>query len=252
MHRLCAALLAGCCAWTAAAQQSTSSPVQQGLAALHANHPQQALTLFQQAIVANPQDAAANLLAASAEIALFDGNDAVRYAQRAEQLDPNDWRVHTTLVTAYTMAGDISHRDAERAFLRKAHQNPALTDAHTTAGFLLDLFRVKDYRVEAVEYFEPIGRYNTYYRFIVRNVVGKQVWTIQVDSDPLNQASWAQAHPKEAGEGQRQFQIESQPGSDEVSYSSFSGAPSYDYARAQVVKILAAQTAPFPGEAAAQ
>ncbi len=230
----------------AQATPTQTSLVQQGLAALHAQNPAQALTLFQQTLQANPQDAAANLLAASAEIALFNGKAAVPYAEKAQQLAQDDWKIHTTLVAAYAMAGDTAHRDAERAILRKDHANPALRDAHQTSGFLLDLFRVKDYRVEAVEFFEPVGRFHTYYRFIVRDTTGQKVWAIEVDSDPLNQISWARAYPKQASEGQRQFQIESQPGAGEVDYGTFSGAPSYDYARTQVVKILNAQTGPFP------
>ena len=226
--------------------------MQQGVAALHAHRPQQALGFFQQAIAANPQDAEANLLAAAAEVVMYDGKAAVPYAERAAQLAPGDWKMHTTLVTAYAMAGDTAHRDAERNILRKDHANPALRDAHDTAGFLLDLFQVKSYRVEAIEYFEPVGKYNTYFRFVVRNAAGRQVWTIQLDSDSLNQASWSQAYPKQAAQGQRQFQIESPPGDNSVSYSSFSGAASYDYAKAQVVKILNAQSGPFPGEAPGQ
>ena len=233
-------------------QTAQSSPLQQGEAALHAGQTQQALSRFQQAIAADPQNAAANLLAASAEIALYQPADAVRYAERAQALEPQNWKVHTTLVTAYAMAGDTARRDQERAILRKAHDNPALPEARQTSGFLLDLFRAGRYRVEAVEYFKPLGTYNTYFRFIIRNAAGAHVWTIEVNSDSLNQASWAQAYPKQAGEGQRQFQIESAQGDAHVDYRTFSGAPGYDWIKSQVVKIVEAQTAPFPGETPAK
>ena len=220
--------------------------VQQAASALHAGQPEQALALLQQALAAEPDSAPANLLAASAEIALYQPARAVRYAEHAQTLEPDNWKVHTTLVTAYAMAGDTVHRDAERALLRKDHDNPALPDARETSGFLLDLFRAGDYRVEAVEYFKPLGKYNTYFRFLIRNEQGVRVWTIEVNSDSLNQASWAQAYPKQAAEGQRQFQIESAQGPNHTEYRTFSGAPSYDYAKAQVLRILTAQTTPFP------
>ncbi len=227
-----------------------ASPVEGGAAALRAGQPQQALALLQQAIAANPQDSSANLLAASAELALYDGPAAVRYAERAQVLEPGNWKIHTTLVTAYSMAGDVAHRDAERLYLRKAHEDGTLPDAKETTGFLLDQFRAGRYRVDAVEYFHPLGRYNTYYRFLVRNTAGVRVWVVEVNSDSLNQASWAQAYPRQAKEGQRQFQIESAQGPLHKEYRTFSGAPSYDYMRAQVVKIVEAQTAPVAGEAA--
>ncbi len=253
---LWAALVLLCCATPAktavSSAQAVSPPptvLQQGMAALRANQPQQALTLFQQALAADAQSAAACLLAASAEIALYQPADAVRYAERAEALEPDNWKVHTTLVTAYAMAGDVSRRDAERAILVKAHENPALPDARETSGFLLDLFKAGRYRVEAVEYFHPIGRYNTYFRYIIRNAAGAHVWTIEVNSDSLNQSSWALAYPRQAKEGQRQFQIESSPGGAHVDYRTFSGSAGYDYTRAQVIRIVEAQSAPFPGEA---
>ncbi len=254
---LCAACSAVSCGDVAAAQSAPSpgpqagSAVQGGSAALRAGHPQQALALLQGALAEDPQSAPANLLAASAEIALYRPADAVRYAERAEQLEPGNWKVHTTLVTAYTMAGDVPHRDAERALLHKAHEDPALPDARESSGFLLDLFHSGAYTVEAVEYFKPIGKYNTYFRFLVRDPAGARVWTIEVNSDSLNQSSWAQAYPRQAAEGQRQFQIEGAQGEVHVGYSTFSGAPSYDYSKGQVLKILAAHKEPFPGEARA-
>ena len=233
------------------ASADASALLAQGSEALRAGRAQQALQLLQQAIAAEPESAPANLLAASAELALFAPEAAIRYGERALALEPDNWKIHTTLVTAYAMAGDVQHREAERALLRKAHENPALPDARETSGFLLDVFRVKAYRVEAVEYFHPLGRSNTYFRFLVRGAGGAKVWTIEVNSDPRNQSSWAQSYPQQAAEGQRQFQIESAQGEIHVDYSTFSGSPSYDYMKAQVTKIVAAQAVPFPGEAQA-
>ena len=225
-----------------------STPLARGAAELRAKHPEQALALLQQAIAADGQSAAANLLAASAELMLYNGVDAVRYGERAQALDPQDWKIHTTLVTAYAMAGDMPHRDAERAYLRKAHEDNTLPDARETSGFLLDRFRAGRYGVDAVEYFHPLGRFNTYYRFLVRNATGARVWVIEINSDSLNQSSWAAAYPREAKQGQRQFQIESEQGPNHTEYRTFSGAPSYDYMKGQVVKIVEAQLKPFPGE----
>lgn len=237
---------------TAVPTQQQSPALQQGIAALHAGQPQQALALFQQDIVADPQGAAPNLLAASAEIALYQPLDAIRYGERALALEPDNWKIHTTLVTAYAMAGDLARRDAERAILRKAHDNPALPDARETNGFLLEMFRAGRYSVEAVEYFHPVGRYNTYFRFVIRNAAKTHVWTIEVNSDSLNQSSWAQSYPKQAKEGQRQFQIESAQGESHVEYRTFSGSAGYDYIKSQIIKIVEAQTTPFPGEAQAK
>jgi tetratricopeptide (TPR) repeat protein len=241
-------LCALACPTLVPAQTAASSSVQQGLAALHAGHAQQALDLFKQAIAADPQSSPANLLAATAAIQLLQPAAAVAYAERARALEPNNWKIDTTLVTAYAMAGDTRKRDTERYLLRQAHANSKLPDARETSGFLLDRFQAGKYVVDAVEYFKPIGTFNMYFRFLVHNAAGATVWTIQVDSDSLNEVSWAGAYPTQAAQGERQFQIESSPSDDQVQYKSFSGQPAYDWIRGQIIKIVSAQKGPFPGE----
>ena len=233
---------------TAAVAQAPATPViQDALTQLEHHDPQAALATLTKIITATPDDVSANLLAAAAEIALYDGPHAVTYAERARQLDPDNWKVHTTLVTAYAMAGDTQKRDAERATLRTLHESTTAADARASSGFLLDLFKVKDYRVEAVEYFKPLGKFHLYYRFILKDADGNRIWQISVVSDDFNQASWARAFPQQAADGQRQFQItgESPGGASHVDYTTFSGSPSYDFARSRVVAILTAQTEPF-------
>jgi len=197
---------------------------------------------------ANPNDAAANLLAASAALDLYKGELAVEYAEKAQQLDPQNWKVHTTLVVAYAEADDKAKRDAERATLRKLHDDPHASDATQTSGFLLDMFPVKQYRVEAVEYFHPVGQFHIYYRFVVRNAAGKPLWSIDAESNDFDEASWAKAHPDRAAAGERQFQLTGQGNGVENDYGMFSGTADYDSIRARVIAILQAQTKPFPGE----
>lgn len=231
---------------------ATGPTTAQGLAALRANQPQQALDIFTQVLRANPNDRAANLLAASSAIELYKGDLAVQYAQKALELDPQDWKVHTTLVVAYAQAGDKAKRDEERATLRKLHDDPNAPDAMHTSGFLLDLFPVmsqgKQYRVEVVEYFQPVGKFHIYYRFVIRNAAGQRVWQIDAESNDFDQASWARAHPQEAAAGSRQFQIVGDGASVHTDYRMFSGTADYEPIRAQVVAVIQAQTGPFPGE----
>ncbi|MGA8160317.1 MAG: hypothetical protein WCB76_05895, partial [Acidobacteriaceae bacterium] len=96
-----------------------ASAITQGLAALQTNQPRQALTNFQQALQADPNNASANLLASTAAVELYQGALAVQYAEKARQLDPQNWKIHTTLVAAYSAAGMRTQRDEERATLRQ-------------------------------------------------------------------------------------------------------------------------------------
>ncbi len=224
-------------------------PIDRGLTYLKTNQPEKALASFQQILETDPGNASANLLAASAALNLYMGDVAVTYAEKARDLAPNDWRVDTTLVTAYAAAGKIRERDAERAKLVALHASADAPDAMKANGFLLDLFRVKSYRVEVVQYFHPIGKFHTYYRFLVRNPAGKRLWEYDLQSDDFEQKSWAEAHPQEAAAGGRQYSLESDTGDTHTEYRLFSGDPGYDGVRAMVVRLLQERTTGFPAEA---
>ncbi|WP_446742320.1 hypothetical protein [Silvibacterium acidisoli] len=231
-----------------AAQSAAAPTTDEGIAELKAGHPQQALDIFSKVLQANPNDAATNLYAASAALAVYNPSLAVTYAEKARSIDPNNWKIHTTLVAAYAAAGRKTERDQERDILRKLHSDPKAPDAMQTNGFLLEMFPVKQYRVEAVEYFKPVGKLHVYYRFVVRNSEGKHVWQIDVESNDFDQKSWAGAHPDEAAAGKRQFQLVGADADVHTDYRMFSGDPDYDRIRAMIVQIISAQSTPFPGE----
>ena len=215
-----------------------AAAISQGLAALQTNQPRQALTDFQQAIQADPNNAAANLLASTAAVELYQGQMAVQYAEKARQLDSQNWKIHTTLVAAYSAAGMKPQRDQERAILEQLHRvGPA--DARQATGFLLEMFPDRANRVDAIEEFEPMGKFHTWYRFLLHQPDGRRFWDIDVQSNDFDQRSWATAHAAEAAKGDRQFQIVGHgDNNQEIDYRMFSGQPDYDQIRAMVVEIL--------------
>lgn len=220
--------------------QSVSAPstvptLDEGLAALQAHHPNQALADFQQILQTDPSNAVAALYAATAALEQYNGPLAVQYAEKARQLDPQSWKVHTTLVAAYAAAGDKQKRDDERAVLAQLHATGA-ADARKASGFLLQMFQVGLDQVDAIQYFEPVGKFHTYYRFLIRDPGGHSSREIDVQSNDFDQKSWAAAHPAQATAGERQFQLTDASGT--ADYSMFSGKPDYDQIRAMVVAIL--------------
>jgi len=230
---------AGPAAPTATPSTGTANPtLSLGMAELQANRARQALIDFQEVLKMDPGDTAANLLASTAAVELFQGQLAVQYAEKARQLDPRNWKIHTTLVAAYSAAGMKQQRDQERALLHELHKTGA-PDARVATGFLVEMFPLGSYRVDAIEYFEPMGKFHTYYRFLVRREDGHRVWEVDVQSDDFDQKSWAEAHATEAAAGERQFQLTGH-GDDnqEVDYRMFSGKPGYDDIRVMVVEAL--------------
>ncbi|HZZ38026.1 MAG TPA: hypothetical protein VFE06_02770 [Acidobacteriaceae bacterium] len=221
-----------------APSSSPATAIAQGLAALQTNQPRQALANFQQALQADPNNASANLLASTAAVELYQGPLAVQYAEQARQLDPQDWKIHTTLVAAYSAAGMKSQRDQERTTLRQLHQSGP-PDARHATGFLLEMFPDGAHRIDAIEEFEPMGKFHTYYRFLVHQPDGRRFWEIDVQSNDFDQRSWAAAHPGDAAHGDRQFQLVGHSDNNqEVDYRMFSGQADYDAIRAIVVEIL--------------
>jgi tetratricopeptide (TPR) repeat protein len=210
----------------------------QGMSALRDNQAREALSAFQRVLASDPDNIAANLLASTAAVELFQGPLAVQYAEKAAHLDPRNWKIHTTLVAAYSAAGMKQQRDHERELLHEMHQSGA-PDARLATGFLLEMFPLGTGRVDAIEYFEPMGRFHTYFRFLVRQADGKRVGEIDVQSDDFDQKSWAEAHAAEAAAGERQFQLTGH-GDDnqEVDYRMFSGKLDYDDVRVMVVEAL--------------
>src|SRR5215468_8726970 len=95
-------------------QPAVAEITQRGLDALKANQAQQALDVFEQALRSDPNDPAANLLAATAALNLYKGDLAVKFAEKARELEPDNWKIHTTLVAAYAAAGRKEQRDQER------------------------------------------------------------------------------------------------------------------------------------------
>jgi tetratricopeptide (TPR) repeat protein len=228
-------------AQTAGAPQTTqpSTPtVDQGLAELEAGQPAQALAIFQQILAADPNNAVADLYAATAALEQYNGSLAVQYAEKARQLDPQSWKIHTTLVAAYAAAGMLQQRDDERALLAKLHATGA-SDARQANGFLLEMFRVGSLQVNAIQYFEPVGKFHTYYRFLSRDPATREKREIDVQSNDFDEKSWEQTHAAQAGQGERHFQLTDGGGT--TDYRTFSGKPDYDQIRAIVVAILRTQ-----------
>lgn len=242
----------------AALPSGTPPTLQAALDQLRSGNSAQALAEFQRILAADPSSAVANLYAATAALELYNGPLAVQYAEKARQLDPHDWKVDTTLVAAYSAAGEKQQRDALRAQLFQLHSGsvdaPDARDARVASGFLVEMFPVAchpvggqtdTYHVDAIQYFEPIGELRTYYRFLVRRGTGPRLWEIDVQSNDFDEASWAQAHRSEAATGLRQFQINGHSDSgQEVDYRLFTGKNDYDSFRAMVVNIL--ETQPLP------
>lgn len=208
-----------------------------------------ALVLFRQVLSVDPQNAQVNLLAAGAAIENMQPDLALEYAQKAQQLDPAAWQVHLTLVVADAGVNHLEDRDRERQLVRQFHSDGKHPEAAQSNGFMVDYFPFQDYRVRAVEYFSPVGKQHFSYRFLVYNPDRKQIWAVALESDDIDQASWASAHAQLAAAGEREYSLDGYGPDTHITYRSFSGKPSYDEVKAEVVKVLKERPLPVAGAA---
>lgn len=169
--------------------------------------------------------------------------DALPYFQKALELDADDATVHALLLQAYAQTGDTRKRDEQRAILRGFHSDGKHPDFTQAMGFMIETFPVKDKVVQAVEFYEPAGKFHFYYRFNVFDSDGHLQSFYALESDDADQAMFAKQHPKEAAAGERRFSIDvyarNPQGAPMQGLVTFiDGQPTYDDLRARILKIL--------------
>lgn len=74
----------------------------------------QALEILNGVLAQDPGNETANLLAAGAAIEELQMEQALRYAQKAQQADPTDWKPHLSMLVADAGTGRFKDRDRER------------------------------------------------------------------------------------------------------------------------------------------
>jgi tetratricopeptide (TPR) repeat protein len=232
-----------------AAAQIDSAAREKVVADLNAKKFDDALAEAKTILAANLDSPQANKLVG---VVLLDDQkpaDALTYFKKALELDPTDDSVHALMLQVYAQTGDSKNRDAQRAILREYHTNPKHPSFQHSAGFLIETIPYKDGAVQAVEFYEPAGKFHFYYRFNVYDAAGHLQSFYALESDDADQALYAKEHPKEAAAGGRRFSIDvysrNEAGNPTQGLIAFvDGQPSYDDLRARIMKILSSGVKP--------
>jgi hypothetical protein len=67
-----------------------------------------------------------------------------------------------------------------------------------------------------------------------------------LESDDVDQASWAKAHASLAAAGERAYSLDGYGAGTHRTFRNYSGKPSYDQVKADVVKVLNSPESPLP------
>ena len=243
---ICAALLVATS--LAAAQQTSSSSIdvksrmEEGVAAFRAHDYKRALSIFNEVTAADPNNIMAHNLAGNCSMEMRDFPAAIRSFQRAVQLQPDQPQNLAGLVRSYAQAGMVKERDATVEHLHELSRAGRLP---ANFSYIFDSFLVGDRSVLVIEFPQLAGHYHFRYQFNVYDATGKFVSRVALESDDVDQTSWAKQHPKEAAAGGRAFSLDGYPQTlpGQFSHSLYKfyddGEPSYEQVRADVEKVLA-------------
>ena len=200
-------------------------------------------------LAANPSSSQANKLVG---VVLLDDQkpaEALSYFQKVLDLDPNDPSIHALLLQAYAQTGDAKKRDEQRAILRGFHSDGKHPELTQSTSFMIETIPMHDRVVQAVEFYEPAGKFHFYYRFNVFDSDGHLQSFYALESDDVDQPGFAKEHPTEAAAGERRFSIDvysrnAQGNPMQGLVTFIDGQPTYDDLRTRILKILEENTKP--------
>jgi len=216
--------------------------MEEGVAAFRAHDYKRALSIFNEVTAADPNNIMAHNLAGNCSMEMRDFPAAIRSFQRALQLQPDQPQNLAGLVRSYAQAGMVKERDATVEHLHELSRAGRLP---ANFSYIFDSFLVGDHSVLVIEFPQLAGHYHFRYQFNVYDATGKFVSRVALESDDVDQTSWAKQHPKEAAAGGRAFSLDGYPQTlpGQFSHSLYKfyddGEPPYDQVRADVEKVLA-------------
>lgn len=247
---ICATLLA--VTSLAAAPQNPSSNIDvksrmdQGIGAFRAHDYKGALSVFNEVTAQDPSNILAHNLAGNCSMELRDFPAAIRSFQHALQLQPDQPQNLGGLVRSYAQAGMSKERDAT---LERLHELSKAGRLPANFSYIFDSFPAGDRSVLVTEFPQLAGQFHFRYYFNVYDATGKFVRRVALESDDVDQTSWAKQHPKEAAAGGRAFSLDGYSQSvSGVTHSLYKfyddGEPPYGQVRADVEKLLAGALKP--------
>jgi tetratricopeptide (TPR) repeat protein len=200
------------------------------------------LSIFRQIIALDPSDIVAYNGSANCSMRLKQYVLAIDYFKHALQLQPDEYHNLSGLMHAYTLARMDPERDELRKHIADLETAGKLPD---NFNYVFETFNLGDKTVEVAEFPKIQGRYGERYRFMVFDTTGKQTLCITLESNALDQLSWAKEHPKEAAAGTRLFSLDGYTRDSHSTFAIYDGEPGYDLVREEAKQILAGKKQPI-------
>jgi tetratricopeptide (TPR) repeat protein len=200
----------------------------QGMDAFRQRDYTRALRILRQVIAGDPSDIVALNVAANSALRLKDYPSAIASFKSALQLQPDEYHNVSGLMRAYTLSGMAPERDELRKHIAELEHSGKLP---ADFNYVFETFQAGDKKIEVAEFPIIQGFYGERYRSKVFNSAGKQIFCVTLESDALEQATWAKEHPKEAAADGRRFSLDGYASDSHSTYVFYNGEPAYEQVR---------------------
>jgi tetratricopeptide (TPR) repeat protein len=220
-----------------------------------------ALTAFLSVLTTYPNDLIVLRYSAAAAMGAGQNEQALALFQRAlAQFPSKPWPIRTAIIVLEARLNRWDDFDRDVAMLRNAKKGGMEHDLDDNAGFVIDEFESGRGQVQGVVLPLQAGRYHTLYRFLLpawveldsraqaaaeakdpsRCVKRDFQPHIDVESDDVDQAAFAKAHPELAAKGGRSYSLDAyeSPCTQALVTIYPDGEPRYETVRADVVKAI--------------
>jgi tetratricopeptide (TPR) repeat protein len=220
----------------------TKGRMQEATASFQRGNYAVALAGFQEITAADPSNIVAHNLAGNCALRLKDYGVAVASFKKALELQPGESHNEAGLIEAYVRAGMSKERDAELerlVLLKNEGRLPA------NFHFLYEVFSAGNSRVEVTKFYPDLSSgYHFRYWFDEVDAGGKQLRRIALESDDVDQSSFAKEHPQEAAAGQRRFSLDGYAQLSHTLYHFYDGEPTYAQVRDEVMGSFSGKLKP--------
>jgi hypothetical protein len=204
-----------------------------------------ALAGFKQLLSELPGDTMLSKFASEAALNGGDTGFALATLKPLAAANPDDWQAAALLTRAYAESGDAAGRDTGIAHMldlrHKGATPPGLRD------YVVEFVKIGDKTLIIRTSLEPWGGYHVYAVGQLADSDGKVSFRVALESDDVDQVSFAKEHPQEAAKGMRRFSLDGytdsgvntngQKTQSQSLYKFMDGQPSYAVLREEFIQI---------------
>ena len=209
-----------------------AAKMQQGGQAFQRGDFPSAIQLYREVLAAQPDNVVAHNMVGNSALRMKDFATAAASFKRALELMPDEPHNLSGLAETYGGGGMTAELDSLAEHIRSLKGTGKLP---VNFCFVREVIRQPDQTIEVQEFPDKTSGYHFRYRFNMFDPQGRLVSRIALESDDIDQVSFAKEHPKEAAEGQRRFSLDSYKQNAHGLIRFYDGEPRYEDLKAAVL-----------------